>query len=145
MSTGKQLQRFERTVFCHHLQGQAKFLLLKVKYQIFRSVGNHWTCVTSGFCREVDEICALPGYYSSYSGNSFPMFRYNLSVPSSRVKKLNSSWMSWPLETGLISCSEGAVWNYQYTLHNNPEERRPQMLKNPYDLTLPQHSSSGYT
>jgi len=31
------------------------------------------------------KICALVGYYAAYNGNSFPTFRYNLSVPYSRV------------------------------------------------------------
>jgi hypothetical protein len=35
----------------------------------------------SGFRSEVDQICALPGYYAAYSGNSVPTFRDNLSVP----------------------------------------------------------------
>jgi hypothetical protein len=43
--------------------------------------------MTSGFRRDVDEICALLGYYSAYSGNSVPTFRDNLSVPFSRVKE----------------------------------------------------------
>ena len=41
----------------------------------------------SGLRREVDEICALLGYYAAYSDNSLPTFRDKLSVPSSRVKK----------------------------------------------------------
>ena len=45
------------------------------------------TRVISGFRREVNEICALLGYYSTYSGNSLPKFSGNLSVPSSRVKE----------------------------------------------------------
>jgi hypothetical protein len=44
-------------------------------------------CVISGFRRDVNEICALLGYYAAYSGNSVPTFRGNLSVPSSSVKK----------------------------------------------------------
>jgi hypothetical protein len=36
-------------------------------------------CVSSGFRREVNEICALLGCYSASSGNSLPTFRYNLS------------------------------------------------------------------
>jgi hypothetical protein len=45
--------------------------------------------VFSGFGRDVrvDEICALLGYYAALSGSSVPMFRDNVSVPSSRVKK----------------------------------------------------------
>ena len=42
-------------------------------------------CVTSGFCSEMDENCALLGYNTASSGNSLPTFRDNLSVPSSRV------------------------------------------------------------
>jgi hypothetical protein len=44
-------------------------------------------CVVSGFRRDVDEICALLGYYAALSGGSVPRFRDNLSVPSSRIKK----------------------------------------------------------
>ena len=43
-------------------------------------------CVISGFRREVDENCALLGYYSAGSGNFLPTFRDNLWVPSSGVK-----------------------------------------------------------
>ena len=35
----------------------------------------------SSFRRDVDEICALLGYYATYSGNSVPKFRENLSFP----------------------------------------------------------------
>jgi len=31
------------------------------------------------------EICALLKYYAAYSGNSWPTFRDNISVPSSRI------------------------------------------------------------
>jgi hypothetical protein len=41
----------------------------------------------SGVCCDVDEICALLGYYAALSASSVPTFRDNLSVPSSRVKK----------------------------------------------------------
>jgi hypothetical protein len=34
------------------------------------------------FRREVDENCALLGYYVTSSGNSLPTFRDNLSFPS---------------------------------------------------------------
>jgi hypothetical protein len=42
--------------------------------------------VISGFRGEVDENCALLGYYAASSGEFFPMFRDNLSVPSSVFK-----------------------------------------------------------
>jgi hypothetical protein len=41
----------------------------------------------SGFCHDVDEICALLGCYAALSGNPFPTFLDSLSIPSSRVKK----------------------------------------------------------
>jgi hypothetical protein len=34
--------------------------------------------VIYGFCREVDESCALLGYYAAGSGNFLPTFRDNL-------------------------------------------------------------------
>ena len=37
----------------------------------------------SGFRREVDENCALVGYYAAGSGSFLPTFRDNLSGPSS--------------------------------------------------------------
>jgi len=39
----------------------------------------------SGFRRQVDEDCALLGYYAASSGNFLPTFRDNLSVSSLRV------------------------------------------------------------
>jgi hypothetical protein len=39
--------------------------------------------VILGFCHEVDENCASLGYYKANGGNFLPMFRDNLSVPSS--------------------------------------------------------------
>jgi hypothetical protein len=42
--------------------------------------------LVSGFRRDVDEICALLGYYSASCGKCLPTFRENVSVPSSRVK-----------------------------------------------------------
>ena len=45
-------------------------------------------CVISGFPREVDENCALLGYYTASSGNLFPTFRDKLLVPSSEFIRL---------------------------------------------------------
>jgi len=56
---------------------------------LIRWFGNHKKDkkgVISGFRRDVNEICALLGSYETYSGNSVPTFRDNLSVPSSRFK-----------------------------------------------------------
>jgi len=44
--------------------------------------------VISGFCHEVDKICALLGYYTAYSGNSLLMCWDEISIQSSRVKHL---------------------------------------------------------
>ena len=38
--------------------------------------------MSSVFRREVDENCALLGYYEASSGNSLPTFRDNLSGPT---------------------------------------------------------------
>jgi hypothetical protein len=37
-------------------------------------------CVILFFHRDVDEICALLGHYTTQGGNSIPTFRDNLSV-----------------------------------------------------------------
>jgi hypothetical protein len=37
----------------------------------------------SGFCRDLDEICAPLGYYAALSGSPVPTFLGNLKVPSS--------------------------------------------------------------
>jgi hypothetical protein len=41
--------------------------------------------VISSFCCDADEIFALLGYYTAYSGNSLWTFGGNLLVPSSEV------------------------------------------------------------
>jgi hypothetical protein len=43
-------------------------------------------CMTSNF-----EVCTVLGYYVAYSGNSVPKFRYNLSVPSTRIKRVKKN------------------------------------------------------
>jgi hypothetical protein len=42
--------------------------------------------VMSHFCREVEENCALLGYYAARSGNCSPTFRDYLSVPFLKAK-----------------------------------------------------------
>jgi hypothetical protein len=46
-------------------------------------------CMISGFRRDIDEICALVGYYAALSGSSVPTFRDNLSVPFFRLGLLD--------------------------------------------------------
>jgi hypothetical protein len=72
----------------------------------------------SGFRRDVDGICDLLGCYAASSGNPLPTFRYNVSVPPSRVKT-SGAW-----KVGPIRCSETLVKDYHLTLRNIPEDRR---------------------
>jgi len=56
-------------------------------------------CMVTGFPSDVDEIYALLGYCTEYSGNLVPTFRDNLAVPSSRVRKSkkNDSYPSYSI------------------------------------------------
>ena len=86
-------------------------------------------CVTSGFRRQVDEICALLGYYAAYSDNSLPTFRDNLSVPFSRVMNQERHEFKkdfYSLKMGPRGFPETSVRSYHYTLRNIQEERRSQ-------------------
>jgi hypothetical protein len=75
----------------------------------------------SGYHREIDENCALLGFYAASSGLSLPTFRDNLLVLSSGLfLELLTR------EDGTDSLSEMLIRNFRYTLHNNPEERRYQ-------------------
>jgi hypothetical protein len=67
-------------------------------------VNNSAVCYL-GFRRDVDEICALLGYYAASNGNPLPTFRDNVSVSSSRVKKPFSSWDFLDLEDGTDTLS----------------------------------------
>jgi len=71
--------------------------------------------VLSGFHRGVNEICALQGIYAEWIDSVLPMFRNNLSVPSSRVKQSNFLG-AWPSKMGPMGCSETSVTNCQSTL-----------------------------
>jgi hypothetical protein len=72
--------------------------------------------VISVFRRQVDEDCALLGYYAASSGTSLPTFRDNVSVPPSEIKKSNF------LEDGNDRFPETSVKNYHYKPRNSPEE-----------------------
>lgn len=43
------------------------------------------TCVISGFRHDVDDICALLGYYATRGSNSLPTLR---NIPEERVSQL---------------------------------------------------------
>ena len=78
----------------------------------------------SGFSRDVDDICALLGYYAVSSGNHLLTFRDNVSVPSSRVKKSKQKEKTpRPLKMGPIRCPKTSVKDNHSTLRNIPEER----------------------
>jgi hypothetical protein len=77
------------------------------------------------------EICTLLGCYAACNCDSLPTFRYNLSIPSSRIKKYNSSssfWISCPLKKGQTGCPETSVRNYHCILSNVSEECRVHQL-----------------
>jgi len=55
--------------------------------------------VLSGFHLGVNEICALQGFYIECIDSVLPMFRNNLSAPSSRVQQSNFLG-AWPSKMG---------------------------------------------
>jgi hypothetical protein len=71
--------------------------------------------VISGFHREVNENCALLGYYAASSGNFF-----------NDVSGHESFLDSWLLNMGPIGCPEKSARNYYHSLRNSPEERSSQ-------------------
>jgi hypothetical protein len=64
-------------------------LMLKTVKCIFMLSAEKWNeldvSVISGFCGNIDEICALLQYCAASNGNPGPMFWDNISPPSSRV------------------------------------------------------------
>ena len=91
-----------------------------VSEKLYASISKAWTIQKH---RENwgSKICALMGYYATLSASSLPTFRDNLLVPSSRVKKV---WTSWPLKMKPRGCTETSVKDYYSALRNIPEERR---------------------
>jgi hypothetical protein len=66
----------------------------------------------SGFRRDVDDICALLGYYTASCGNCLPTF-------TGQVSDSDSS-----REDGTDTLFRNSVNNYHTTPRNIPEERR---------------------
>ena len=56
--------------------------LSNCEYFHFYHMNTYNICKISGFRHEVDESCALLGYYTVCSGNSLPTFYDNLPVPN---------------------------------------------------------------
>jgi hypothetical protein len=79
--------------------------------------------VTSGFCRDVDDICPLLGYYAASSGNPLPTFQDNLSGPILKGQEVQEENDFLTLEDGTDGL-ETSVKDYHSTLRNIPEERR---------------------
>jgi hypothetical protein len=75
--------------------------------------------VISGFRGEVDENCALLGYYEASSGNLLATLWDTLSVPYSTVKNAK--------KMGRTGCPGMSERNYHYSLHNSSEERSSQL------------------
>jgi hypothetical protein len=74
-------------------------------------------CVISRFRPEVDENCALLGYYVASSGNSIPTFRGQPISPIFKCQEFKKKEM---LPMG---CLETPARNYLYSPRNSPEER----------------------
>jgi len=63
--------------------------------------------VNSGFHSDIDDICTLLGYYTTWSGNSIPTFRDSLLVLSSKVKKSKKkAGNAWVLSFYSESCGQ---------------------------------------
>jgi len=77
------------------------------------------TCVISGFLGALNVNCVLLGCYAASNVNFLPMFRDNLSVPSSRVAPI----LKGSMKMGPTGCPATSVRNYHFSLRNNPEER----------------------
>jgi hypothetical protein len=87
-------------------------------------------CIISGFCHEVDEICALLGCYTAYGGN------FNLLVPSSS-SNLGPIFKSVVLksETVQIQISTANYCNIQYDWATN-------VITDRYGIKSARYSSS---
>jgi hypothetical protein len=73
-------------------------------------------CVISGFYHNVNDICALLGYWAAQNGNFILPWCSCLSVASLTVKQL------WTLTMGLTGCPKMLVQNYHSTLPNILEQ-----------------------
>ena len=73
-------------------------------HKLFLTIRLEHSCLTSALRREVEEICALLGCYSAYSGTTYRPH------PD-------------PCQMGRTGCPETSVRNYHCMLHNSPKER----------------------
>jgi len=82
--------------------------------------------MTLGFCREVDENCAVWATTQRVVVISYRNFgTTNRHHPQgSRIQKE----ASWPLKVGLVGSPETSARYYHYLLRNNAEEGRSQII-----------------
>jgi hypothetical protein len=76
--------------------------------------------VISSFPREVDEICALLGYYAAQIGNSLP--KTQPKVPIFKGQDF------FTLEEGSIGYVETSARNYHHTLRNNIKDLNSRLV-----------------
>jgi hypothetical protein len=72
-----------------------------------KPINNDPQCVISGFRRDVDEICALLGYYAALGGSSVPTFRDYLTVPIFKGQELQEDFVTFEDETDRLSQKVG--------------------------------------
>jgi BMFP domain-containing protein YqiC len=94
-------------------------------------------CVISGCRRDVDEICALLGYYAVSSGISVPTFRDNLSALSSRVLTLEDR-ADRTATQGSVICQKSSALTFRDNL--SVPSSRVKTLEDRADRTATQGS-----
>jgi hypothetical protein len=95
-------------------------LMEKHKQRTLHENGNE--ALVSGFCCDVDDICALVGYYAASCNNCILTFQDHVSVPSSRIKSptLDTSWKWCTLEvitlfTFYRGCCLDGIWDVHFS------------------------------
>jgi hypothetical protein len=88
---------------------------------------NIWIHMMSGFCYDVNEICALLGFYAAYSGKSVLTFRDNQLVPSSRDGLFQNGSTELPFCIALNpnSADNIRIWlHITYIRQNSQQEQK---------------------
>jgi hypothetical protein len=120
---GKRVVRLPRAADGNKMRGKTNNLnknfdfLHSRNFKLFSQIEAKPISKISGFRHDVDELCALLGYYAASSGNPLPTFRDNVSLPYSRSPRKNS-----PLKMVPKHCPETSVKGYHSTLRNILEE-----------------------
>jgi hypothetical protein len=70
-----------RDTYLRKILQREKLFVFKQVHEGLQTAGNRrLVCLISDFRREVDENCALMGYFTASYGNFVPTFRDNLSL-----------------------------------------------------------------